>query len=291
MAPAAASQSFRSGSRGLRALPAVILPLLMLCIAGCNCDGNVLCSKFTAASTSTDSTAGSAAGIWTGTDSATNLELTGYIDANGQADFIRSDGVQFVGTAQVSGTTLNIALNGYTQYGYEFSDGSAFGTGSFSGSFASGSTLSGSVDFTTADDTTIDSSWSLTFDSLYNTASSLDTIGGTYTDNLAAVTDGVDPLSQASLTISSAGVLYAQGSTDGCVANGSVTVVSASADVYQVSYTLENCTGSDAVLNGVAFSGLAELNTDASPEALVLAVTGESSGGAYYGIVSELSGS
>jgi hypothetical protein len=93
------------------------------------------------------------------------------------------------------------------------------------------------------------------------------------------------------LTISSAGVLYAQGSVDDCVANGTVSVVSASADLYQVSYTLANCTGSDAVLNGVSFSGLAELNTDASPEAFVLAVTGASSTGAYYGIVSEVSGS
>lgn len=291
MGSASALQSVPWGMRRVRALLLVFPPLLMICIAGCNCDGNVLCTKFTSPSTSTSSTAGSAAGIWTGTDSATNLELTGYVDANGQADFIRSDGVQFIGTAQVSGTTLNIALNGYTQYGYDFPDGSAFGTGSFSGSFESGSTLSGSVDFTTAGGTTIDSSWSLTFDSLYDTASSLDTISGTYTDNLAAVTDGVDPLGQTSLTISSTGVLYAQGSADGCVANGSVTLVSAGTDLYQVSYTLENCTGSEAVLNDVAFSGLAELNTDASPEALVLAVTGASSSGAYYGIVSELTGS
>lgn len=273
----------------MRTLLVAVLPLLTLCIAGCNCDGNVLCTKFNSASTSTSTTTGSAAGIWTGTDSATNLELTGYIGANGQADFIRSDGVQFVGTAQVSGTTLNIALNGYTQYGYSFSDGAVFGTGSFSGTFASGSTLSGSVDFTTADDTSIDSSWSLTFDALYNTASSLDTVSGTYTDNLAAVTDGLDPLSQASLTISSSGVLFAQASVNDCVANGTVTVVSASADLYQVSYTLANCTGSSAVLNGVSFSGLAELNAGASPAALILAVTGASSSGVDYGIVSELS--
>ncbi|HEX4050804.1 MAG TPA: hypothetical protein VHY19_08015 [Steroidobacteraceae bacterium] len=291
MVPPPGSRSSPSSTRRLRAALAAAPAWLILCLAGCNCDGNTLCKAFNSAATSSTSTAGSAAGIWTGTDSATNLELTGYIDANGQADFIRSDGVQFTGTAQVSGTTVNISLSGYTQYGYEFSDGSAFGTGTFSGTVASGSTLSGSVDFTTADDTTIDGSWSLTFDSLYDTASSLDAISGTYTDNLAAVTDGVDPLNATSLTISSDGVLYAQGSADGCVANGTVTVVSASADVYQVSYTLANCTGSDAVLNGVDFSGLAELNTDASPQALVLAVTGTSSSGAYYSIASELSGS
>lgn len=291
MWPPISSRSFAPNAAPLRAPLTAVLSLLLVCLAGCNCEGNVLCTKFTSASTTSSSTTGSAAGIWTGTDSATNLELTGYVDANGNADFIRSDGVQFIGTAEVSGTTLDIALSGYTQFGYEFSDGSSFGTGSFSGTFTAGSTISGTVDFTTADDTTIDSSWSLTFDSLYSTASSLDTIGGSYTDNLAAVSDGVDPLSGASLTISSAGVLYAQGSADGCVANGTVTVISASADLYQVSYTLANCTGAQAVLNDASFSGLAELNTDASPLALVIAVTGESSSGTYYGIVSEVSGS
>jgi hypothetical protein len=264
-----------------------ILALLMMCTAGCNCDGDTLCTLLN----SSTSTTGSAAGLWTGTDSASGLQLTGFINANGQADFIRSDGVQFVGTAQVSGTTLDISLNGYTQYNYQFSDGSTFGTGTFSGTFGSGSTISGSLQFATGGTTTITSTWSLTFDSLYNTASSLGTISGTYTDNLAAVSAGVDPLSGASATISSSGVLFAQGSTNDCVVNGTITVTNASYDLYQVSYTFANCSGSYAVLNGVQFSGLAELNTNASPAVMVIAVTGESATGAYYGIVSDLSAS
>lgn len=266
-----------------------ILALLMICIAGCNCDGNSLVCTFVNASTS--ATTGTAAGIWSGTDSESGLQLTGFINANGQADFIRSDGVQFVGTAQVNGTGLDIALNGYTQYGYQFSDGSTFGTGTLSATFSSGSTISGTLEFTTADNTTIDGSWSLTFNSLYNTASSLDTIGGTYTDNLAAVSDGLDPLAGSSVTISSSGVLYAQGSTDDCVANGTITVTNASYDLYQVSYTFANCSGSYTVLNGVSFTGLAELNTSAAPAVMVIAVTGESTTGAYYGIVSDMSAS
>ncbi len=260
--------------------------LLLTCIAGCNCQGKLACT-FLDASAST--TTGTAAGIWTGTDSVSGLQLTGFINADGQADVIRSDGVQFVGTAQVSGTALTITLNGYTQYDYQFSDGSTFGTGTFSGTFSSGSTISGTLQFTTADDTGISSTWSLTFDSLYNTASSLSAVSGTYTDNLAGVSDGLDPLSGSSVTISSSGVLYAQGSTDGCVANGTISVTNASYDLYQVSYTFADCSGSYAVLNGVQFSGLAELNTDASPQEIVLAVTGESTTAAYYGIVSDLS--
>jgi hypothetical protein len=277
--------------RTLRSVGAhAVLALLIVCIAGCNCDGDTVCTFLTSSTSTTTTTTASAAGIWTGTDSATGLELTGFINADGQADFIRSDGVQFVGTAQVSSTTLDIALAGYTQYGYQFSDGSTSGTGTFSGSFSGGSSISGSLQFATADNTTINSTWSLTFESLYNTASSLATISGTYTDRLAAVSNGLDPMSGSSVTISSAGVLYAQGSTDDCVVNGTVTVVNASYDLYQVSYTYANCSGSSAVLNGIEFTGMAELNANASPAEVIIAVTGAGTS-ADYGIVSELTAS
>jgi len=262
-----------------------ILALLVVCTAGCNCEGRAVCTFLT----SSTPTTGSAAGIWVGTDSASGLQLTGFINVNGQADFIRSDGIQFVGTVQVSDTALEIALNGYTQYGYQFSDGSTFGTGTFSGTFSSGNTISGSLQFTTDDNTAITSTWSLTFDSLYNTASSVGTISGTYTDNLAAVSNGVDPLSGANVTISSTGIMYGQGSTDDCVLNGTVSDTDTSADLYEISYTYENCSGSAAVLNGVAFNGVAELNTTSSPEVVIIAVTGQSATGADYGIVSDLS--
>ncbi len=266
-----------------------LLVLLTVGVAGCNCDGNSVCTLLTSSASTTTATT-SAAGIWTGTDSATGLELTGFINANGQADFIRSDGAQFVGTAQLSNTALDLALAGYTQYGYQFSDGSTTGTGTFSGTFSSGSSISGSLQFATADGTTVDSTWSLTFESLYDTASSLTAISGTYTDRLAAVSNGIDPMSGSSVSISSAGVLYAQGSTDDCVVNGTVTVVNASYDLYQVSYTYANCSGSAAVLNGIEFTGMAEPNPNVSPGELIIAVTGAGTS-ADYGIVSELTSS
>lgn len=273
-----------------------LLLLAILCTAGCNCEGDRLCLYLNSTtSTGTTTSTASAAGIWSGIDSATGLELNGFISSAGQADFIRSDGVQFVGTAQVSGTTVQMAINGYTQFGYQFSDGSTSGTGTFSGTLSSGSssdssnTISGTLQFTTASNTATTSTWSLTFNSLYNSASSLAAIGGTYTDHLAAVSDGIDPLSGASVTISSTGALYGQGSTDDCVLNGSASVIDSSSDLYAISYTLESCSGSEAVLNGVQFSGLAERNTSTSPAAIVVAVTGQSQTGLYYGIVSDWS--
>lgn len=265
-----------------------IVALVLLCTAGCNCNGDRFCELVTSSSTTTTTT-GSAAGIWNGTDSATGLQVTGFINANGQAAFFRSDGVQFVGTAQVSDTSLTIPLNGYTQFGYQFPDGSTSGTGTFSGTVTTGATISGSLQFATINNTAIDSTWSLTFNSLYNNASSLSTISGTYTDSSAAVTNGRDPLTGSSVMVSSSGVLYAQGSTNDCVLNGTITITNASYDLYQVSYSLANCTGSYAVLNGVQFSGMAEFNSTVSPEKLIIAVTGAGSSSQYYGIVSQLS--
>lgn len=268
-----------------------LLALLMLCTAGCGCDGDKVCALLTSSTTTTTattSTAGSAAGIWAGTDSANGLQLTGLINVNGQADFIRSDGVQFIGTTSVTGTTLNVPLNGYPQFALQFSDGSTSGTGTFTGTVNSGSTISGALQFTTASNTAINSNWSLTFNSLYNTASSLATISGTYTGGPAVVSSGSDPLSGSSVTISASGVLYAQGSTNGCVANGTLTVTNASYNLYEVSYSLANCSGLYAVLNGVQFTGMAELNS-ISPKRLLIAVTGQ--GTAAYAIVSQLAAS
>lgn len=258
--------------------------LLVLCgAAGCNFK-----FPFTRnTGTSTGATA-SAQGIWAGTDSASGLELTGFISSSDQAVFFRSDGEQYVGSAQVSGTSLTIDLSGYTQFGSPYPDGATYGTGSFSGSFSAGSSISGTMNFTTSANTAITSGWSLGFDALYDQASSLGTIAGVYTDRLAAVNSGVDPLSGASVSISSSGVMYGQGSTDGCVLNGTVTVVNGSYDIYQVSYTYGDCTGSYAVLNGVPFSGLAELNATQSPAQVIVAVNGQSSSGGHYGVVSDL---
>jgi hypothetical protein len=282
--------------KGIRA----IVALLVVGTAGCNCHGDRVCTLLTSSTSSSTtgtpatpstpaSATGSAAGIWRGSDSATGLGLTGFVTSTGHADFIRSDGVQFVGTAQVSGTALTIALQGYTQYGYQFSDGSTFGSGTLSGTLSSGSSITASLQFTTASNTSLTAStWSLTFDSLYNTASSLPAISGTYTDSLAGVSHGTDPLQGAGVTISSNSAMYAQGSSNNCVLSGSVNVLDTGSDLYQVSYTLNNCSGAAAVLNNVQFTGLAELDTGASP-AVVIAVTGNGTTGTHYGIVSDLS--
>jgi hypothetical protein len=237
------------------------------------------------ASSTTTTTNASAAGIWNGTDSQSGLSLTGIINSAGLSDFVRSDGVQYIGTAQVSGTTLAITLDGYAQFGSQFSDGSTYGIGTFNGTVSTGGSISGTLSFTTTDNTAISSTWSLTFNTLSNTASSLSAISGNYTDS----TNG-DPSNGATISITSAGVITAQNPSNSCVLNGQVATNNTSYDVYEVSYTYESCTGTDAALNGVQFTGLAILNTGVSPVQLFIGVTGQSSGGTSYGLTSALAG-
>jgi hypothetical protein len=268
----------RSASRfGVFAALAVTLASL----GGCN--SNDL--GFGTSSSSSSSTTASAAGIWTGIDSATGLGMTGLVNADGQADFILSNGVQYVGTAQVAGSALAITLDGYAQFGAAFTDGSTYGVGTFSGTVTSGSSITGTLSFTTSDNTSTSSSWSLTFSSLYDTAGPLSAVAGSYTDDTSAVSAGLDPLTNATVTISSTGAISSQGASSDCVLNGTVSNGNASYDVYQVSYTYENCTGSYAGLNGVQFSGLANINPNSSPPQMLIAVTGVSSSGTDYGVV------
>jgi hypothetical protein len=269
---------------GLLAALAVALAV----VGGCNAGDLGIGTS----SSSSSSSNASAAGIWTGLDSATGLAMTGLVNANGQADFVLSNGVQYVGTAQVAGSALAITLDGYAQFGAPFADGSTYGVGTFNGTVTSASSITGTLSFTTSGSTSTSSSWSLTFSSLYDTAGPLSAVAGTYTDDAGAVSAGLDPLTGATVTVSSTGALSSQGaSSSGCVLNGTISNENASYDVYQVSYTYEDCTGTYAVLNGVPFSGLANMNPNASPAQVLVAVTGQNSSGTDYGIVLALNAS
>jgi hypothetical protein len=237
------------------------------CLAGCN----------SSTSGSDVTTTQSATGIWAGTDSVTNLQVTGIINSGGQATFIRSDGVQFAGTVDVSGTTLAATVTGYTNFNQTFSDGSTYGIGTLNGTVSTGSSLTATLTFTTNGGTALTGSWSLSFETLSNSASSTGAVQGSYAD-----------IDNTTLAIASNGVMSEQNTTTGCVLNGSISTNDSSVNVYQVSYTLSVCTGTYAPLNGVQFTGLAYLDTNnAAQVELVIAVAGASST-SKYAIVSDL---
>jgi hypothetical protein len=243
--------------------------LVASCLAGCNSSTS---------GSGTITTDQSATGVWAGTDSATNLAVTGIINSAGQATFIRSDGVQFTGTVDVSGSTLAATVTGYENFPTAFGDGSTYGIGTLNGTVTTGSSLTATLTFTTNGGTALTGSWTLSFETLSSNASSTAAVAGNYTD---AVTG-------ATLSITSSGVMSEQNAAPiGCVLNGSISTTDSSVNVYQVSYTLEDCTGTYAPLDGVQFTGLAYLDTNGTTVQLIVAVAGASST-SKYAIVSNL---
>jgi len=228
---------------------------------------------------STVTTNASATGLWSGTDSVSGLTVTAFINSAGQSTFIRGDGLEFVGTAQVSGNTLAVTVDGYSNFPANFSDGSNYGIGTLDGTVTTASTLTATLTFTTNDNTAISGTWSLNYQALSSTGSSDAAVSGNYTDTVTG----------AVLSITSAGVMTSQSANNGCVLNGSISTGDTTTDLYEVAYSFADCTAPYAVLNGVQFTGLASLNTTVSPPQLTMAVTGASST-AKYGVVSTLNG-
>jgi hypothetical protein len=258
----------------MRRLHITVLGLVgaTLILIGCNSGSD----SGTSATTTTNA---SATGVWSGTDSVSNLAVTAFINSAGLAEFIRADGLQFVGTVQISGSTLDVAVNGYSNLATSatFSDGSTSGVGTLTGTVVSGSTLTASLSFTTSGGTAVTGNWTLSFDALSNSGSSLAAISASYTDGTTGATVAID----------GTGDISSQDANTGCVLTGTVSTTDTSYDVYQVVYKYKQCTGTYAVLNGLQMTGLAVLNTTVSPTQLDIAVTGGSAG-ASYGVVSYL---
>jgi len=248
----------------LRGMIAIGAGAALLLACGCT-------SSDDGSSGGSSTTNASPTGIWSGTDSVTGLAVAGYIDSGGQADFVRADGAVFIGPTQVSGDTLVAAVVGYASFGNNFSDGSTYGLGTLNGTVTSGSTLTLTLTFTTNGGTAQSGSWSLSFSSLSNSGSSLASVSANYTDSASGAT----------VSINGDGVMSGQNATNSCVLNGSISVSDASYDVYAVSFTYEDCTGSYAVLNGVQFTGLAAFNGTSSPAQLSIVVSGASSSSKY----------
>jgi hypothetical protein len=219
-------------------------------------------------------------GLWTGTDTVSLLTVTGIVDGDGKALFIRSDGLEFVGTLDASGGLVSAGVDGYANYGSTFSDGTTYGAGTLTGTVTAGQSLDLTLQFNTSANMAVSGTWNLSFLTLSTSGATVAKISGNYTD---AVTG-------ASLAISSGGALSAQGATSGwtgCVLTGTVTVPDVNYDVYNVSYSYASCTGEWAALNGVTFTGLALLNSNNSPMQIIMGAAG-GDGSGDYGIVSTL---
>jgi hypothetical protein len=254
-------------------LIAAVLSLAAFALAGC--DGTISSMSHPLPKNA------SATGVWGGTDSVTGMSVVGYIDSAGNAVFIRADGVQFAGVTQVSGGgTVVAAVVAYTNFGgAPFKDGSTYGLGTLNGTVVTGSTLTLRLSFTTNGGTAGSGSWSLAFNTVTNSGSSLTTISANYTDTASG----------SVISIAGDGVVTGQNPANSCVVNGTVTIINSTYDTYQVSLTYANCTGAYAVLNGLQLTGLAVFNPNTSPTQLTISVAGASSTG-KFGLVLYLQG-
>ena len=219
----------------------------------------------------------SAVGIWSGTDSVTGLAVTAIVNSSGESEFLRSDGVQFAGTAQVSGSSLAVAVDGDSNFTTTFPDGTTTSVGTISGTVTTSTTMTASLTFTTSGGTAIAGNWTLSYNALSTLASSLAAVSANYADGTTGATVSIDGV----------GDVNSQDASTGCVLNGTISTSDTAYDIYQISFTYKNCTGSYAVLNDVELNGLAVLDTAVSPQQEVIAVTGQSSDGSY-GITSYL---
>jgi hypothetical protein len=223
---------------------------------------------------STNATPG---GIWRGNESVSGLQVVGLVDENGNFNFVRADGVQYVGGATVSGTSLKANVEGIVPRGYQFPDGSGHGTGTISGTIQARQSLAANTSFKTDAGNTSTGTLNLTFDAVYNRTSSLTTLSGNFT---VAGTSVV-------VTVGSNGSLFSQDPASGCVLNGNASIINATYNLYKIQFDYASCVGQAAAFNGVQFSGMATLDSTASPEQIIMAATG-TSGNIRYSLVLRL---
>jgi len=196
------------------------------------------------------------------------LPIVGLVAEPGEFHFIRSDGTQFFGNLNVSGGGVSANFTGAAPAGFVFADGSTTGTGSLSGTIQSRISLNGTLNFTTSRGNATTSNISLTFNPVYNRASSLTTIAGNYRDTST----------NAVVNVNSNGVVFSQDASTGCVINGTVATINAAYNAYRVEYSFSGCRPPYGLLNGTTARGLATLDNTETPERVIIGVVNGSAG-------------
>jgi hypothetical protein len=230
--------------------PGIITALLALTVCACGGGGGGSGSSLQPPPPNA-----SPGGIWQGSDPVSGLALFGMVTESGTFNFIRADGVQYYGTLTTSQNNLSGTFTGITPAGTTFTDGSTHGTGTVSGTIQARATISATLTFMTANGASSGGTGSLTFNTLYNSGSSLATVAGNYADTLNNTVISVD----------ANGALFDQDPTSGCVINGQVSIIDTRYDLYQIQYSFANCTGSSTFLNGTTATGLSAQDTTVNP--------------------------
>ena len=208
----------------------------------------------------------SVGGVWTGTDNSGN-DIIALATETGQFHFLDlTNDAQGFGTASVAnGNSVALSYAIAPALDDTLPDGTRSATCTGTGTVQQRQSLSVSVTCTTTA-----SSWTgsatLAYDATYDRDSSLALVAGNYED-FGDV-----------LNINSNGVLFEQSGTSGCILNGQVSIINSAWNAYGVTFTVSNCQGQRAVLNGSAWNGIAALEQEAGDETLIAAFTGSVQG-------------
>jgi hypothetical protein len=203
----------------------------------------------------------SPAGTWRGTDGASR-EVMLLVSAGGTFQFV--DGAHNQGSGYLtpeSGVASPFDL--VTPVDQPFPDGTTLANCNFAGSLLERVRMDLKLSCTTRGGLPFSESLVLLFDPVYDRPASLGTVAGNYQASAENV-----------LSIAPDGLLFLQDATTGCVVNGQVTVITATANLYNITLQYDSCTGPDKRLNGARFDGFAQLDDTESPEILVIAVIG-----------------
>jgi hypothetical protein len=249
----------------MKKVNAVTAASVALLLISCGGGGSDLSGTTPPGSTS------SPGGFWRGTESVSGLQVTGLVDESGNFHFLRGDGVQYVGTAAVNQDSLTANVEGFAPLGFQFADGSRHGTGSITATLQARKTITATTKFQTDLGSASSGTLNLTFDAVYNRASSLTTLSGNF----------INATNNVVVTVGSNGSLFSQDSVSGCVLNGTVSVINASYNAYKIQFDYASCSGQASALNGIQFSGLATLDNTVVPERIIVGATGQSASTKY----------
>jgi len=184
-------------------------------------------------------------GLWIGT-TTNNLEpgivsdLFAISTDDGRVRFITDDGIQGKASVTANGNQLSGTMTQFTPDGYVFNNGQTVATGNLSGTVSERNSFSGDWTLSTGEF----GDFTFIYDQLHTVGSSLGTVQGTWTGF-----DGFG-IPDTSITISAAGSITGQDAY-GCVYSGSISIIDAQFNVYELAVGVSNC----GVVNG-SYSGL-----------------------------------
>jgi len=184
-------------------------------------------------------------GIWSGTTTGSQgggtQDLIGVSTDDGRFRFLSLDtGGQFIGTSTVDGTSITGSGIGYAPIGYAWIDGSVYTDVTLSGTINERSTFSGNWAASTGETGT----FNFAYESLHQRDSSL----GLVADTWISFNDSGNPI--GTVSIDAAGRLDGQDAA-GCLYSGTVSIIDANYNVYDLSLSVLNCSSANGDYSGL----------------------------------------